>query len=225
MGSSFYKSALNSLKHYSANMDVLVVLGTTAAWGYGIVLIFVGYPPDLGETIPFQEFQMQIQNHAHNFEISAALITIILIGKYIETLSKKKTVDKLSELASLKVTKAMLVEGGLPSSLDVSSKEIEVELVQVNDYVKVFPGSGIPVDGEVLVGKGLCNESMITGESRAVPKDIGSKIFGGSILIQGNIIMKVSRTSENSSLNQIIKLVENAQNSRAPIQGLADRIS
>jgi Cu+-exporting ATPase len=128
-------------------------------------------------------------------------------------------------LASLKVTKAMLVEGGLPSSLDVSAKEIEVELVQVNDYVKVFPGSGIPVDGEVLVGKGMCNESMLTGESRAVPKDIGSKIFGGSILTQGNIIMKVSRTSENSSLNQIIKLVENAQNSRAPIQGLADRIS
>lgn len=113
----------------------------------------------------------------------------------------------------------------MPSSLDVSSKEIEVELVQVNDFVKVFPGSGIPVDGEVIVGKGLCNESMLTGESRAVPKDIGSKIFGGSILIQGNIIMKVSKTSENSSLNQIIKLVENAQNSRAPIQGLADRIS
>ena len=168
---------------------------------------------------------MQIKNHAHNFEISSALITIILIGKYIETLSKKKTVDKLSELASLKVTKAMLVEGGLPYSLEVSAKEIEVELVQVNDYVKVFPGSGIPVDGEVLVGKGLCNESMLTGESRAVQKDIGSKIFGGSILMQGSIIMKVSRTSENSSLNQIIKLVENAQNSRAPIQGLADRIS
>ena len=118
--------------------------------------------------------------------------------------------DKLAELASLKVTKAMLVEGGLPSSLDVPAKEIDVELVQVNDYIKVFPGSGIPVDGEVVVGKGLCNESMLTGESRAVQKDIGSKMFGGSILTQGNVIMKVTRTSENSSINQIIKLVENA---------------
>ena len=210
MGSPFYTSALYSLKHYSANMDVLVVLGTTAAWGYGIILIFVGYPADLGETLSSHEYQMQIQNHAHNFEISSALITIILIGKYIETLSKKKTVDKLAELASLKVTKAMLVEGGLPSSLDVPAKEIDVELVQVNDYIKVFPGSGIPVDGEVVVGKGLCNESMLTGESRAVQKDIGSKMFGGSILTQGNVIMKVTRTSENSSINQIIKLVENA---------------
>ncbi len=81
------------------------------------------------------------------------------------------------------------------------------------------------MDGIVILGKGLCNESMLTGESRPVEKKSGSKLFGGSILNQGNIIMKVTRTCENSSLNQIIKLVENAQNARAPIQGLADRIS
>jgi len=130
MGAPFYQSALNSVKHYSANMDVLVVLGTTAAWGYGIILIFVGYPSTLQETLSLHDYTMQIQNHAHNFEISSALITIILIGKYIETLSKKKTVDKLAELASLKVTKANLIEGGkLPSSLDAVAKEIDVELV------------------------------------------------------------------------------------------------
>lgn len=83
-------------------------------------------------------------------------------------------------------------------------------MIQVNDYVKVFPGSGIPVDGIVVIGKGLCNEAMLTGESRPVRKEVGAKMFGGSILTQGNIIMKVTRTSENSSLNQIIKLVENA---------------
>lgn len=183
MGAPFYLSALNSVKHYSANMDVLVVLGTTAAWGYGIVLILVGYPADVLERLPVHDYQMQVQNHAHNFEISSALITIILIGKYIETLSKKKTVDKLAQLASLKVTKANLVEGeGLPSSLDVTAKEIDVELIQVNDYVKIFPGSGIPVDGVVVVGKGLCNEAMLTGESRPVQKDVDSKMYGGSIL-------------------------------------------
>lgn len=114
MGAPFYISALNSLKHYSANMDVLVVLGTTSAWAYGIFLILAGYHPrpDLATLSQAQhhEYRMQIQNHAHNFEISSALITIILIGKYIETLSKKRTVDKLAELASLKVTKANLVE-------------------------------------------------------------------------------------------------------------------
>ena len=164
---------------------------------------------------------MQIQNHAHNFEISAALITIILIGKYIETLSKKKTVDQLAQLASLKVTKANFIDGahGMegPKDLDCIDKEIEVDLVQVNDFVKIYPGQGIPVDGIVVLGKGQCNESMLTGESRPVQKEIGSKVYGGSVLNQGTIIMRVTRTAENSSLNQIIELVENAQNSRAPI--------
>ena len=164
-------------------------------------------------------YKMAVQEHAHNFEISSALITIILLGKYIETISKKKTVDKLSQLASLKVTKANLIEirSGEAVSLDSKDKEIEVELVQVNDLVKVYPGQGIPVDGIVVFGKGICNEAMLTGESRPVHKDIGSLMFGGSILLQGNLIMKVTKTAENSSVNQIIKLVEGAQNSRAPI--------
>lgn len=87
----------------------------------------------------------------------------------------------------------------------------------MNDLVKVYPGQGVPVDGIVLFGKGICNEAMLTGEAKPVSKDIGSSMFGGSILLQGNLIMKVTKTSENSSVNQIIKLVEGAQNSRAPI--------
>jgi Cu+-exporting ATPase len=154
MGVPFYLSAINSVKQFSANMDVLVVLGTTAAWGYGIVLIFIGYSLDEINKMPYEDYQMQVKNDAHNFEVSAALITIILIGKYIETLSKKKTVDKLAQLASLKVTRANLIEGGIPSSLDAEYKEIDVDLVQVNDYVKVYPGSGIPVDGIVFLGRG-----------------------------------------------------------------------
>lgn len=207
MGASFYISAYKSLKHKSANMDVLIVLGTTAAWLYGIVMIGVGYSNE--EDHDDEMFSMQVKEHAHNFEISAALITIILLGKYIETISKKKTLDKLSELASLKVTKAHLIEGD-SIGLDALDKEIEIELVQVNDLVRVYPGQGVPVDGIVVAGKGVCNEAMLTGESRPVLKDLGSSMFGGSILAQGTIIMKVTKTSENSSINQIIKLVEGA---------------
>lgn len=110
-------------------------------------------------------------------------------------------------------------------SLELKDKVIEVELLQINDLIKIYPGSGIPVDGIVLYGKGITNESMLTGESRPIHKDIGSTVFGGSILTQGNIIVKVKKTAENSSLNQIIKLVENAQNAKAPIQGMADNIA
>lgn len=87
----------------------------------------------------------------------------------------------------------------------------------MNDLIKVYPGGGVPIDGLVVFGKGICNEAMLTGEARPIIKEIGSKVFGGSTLLQGNIIVKVTKTSENSSINQIIKLVENAQNAKAPI--------
>ena len=108
MGYPFYISAYKSLRHKSANMDVLIMLGTTAAWGYGIAMLGVGYSEH--DQHDEKMFRMAVQEHAHNFEISSALITIILLGKLIETLSKKKTVDKLSQLAGLKVTKANLLE-------------------------------------------------------------------------------------------------------------------
>jgi Cu+-exporting ATPase len=110
------------------------------------------------------------------FEISSVLITTILLGKYLETISKKKTVDKLAQLASLKVTVANLVECTKEDrlSLDLKDRVTEVELLQINDLVKVYPGAGIPVDGIVLFGKGIANEAMLTGESRPVHKDIGS---------------------------------------------------
>lgn len=127
---------------------------------------------------------MSIMEHVHNFEISSVLITIILLGKYLETISKKRTVDKLSQLASLKVTKANLILKNPNEVLSLNSKdkETEVELLQVNDFVKVYPGAGIPVDGIVIFGKGITNEAMLTGESRPIHKDIGSLVFGGSIL-------------------------------------------
>lgn len=154
-------------------------------------------------------FHMWVMEHAHNFEICSALITIILLGKYIEQVSKKKTMDKLSELASLKVSKANLVENS-EKQLEAQSREIPIDLVQINDLLKVYPGQGIPVDGIVELGQGIANESMLTGESIGIDKIIGSRVYGGSILTQGTLILRAIHTSENSSINQIIKLVENA---------------
>lgn len=116
---------------------------------------------------------MAVQEHSHNYEISSVLITIILLGKLLETISKSKTIDKLSQLASQKSTTANLITSSKKDliNLNSSAKEIPVELLQVNDLIKVTPGSIIPIDGEVIFGKGLANESLLTGESSLVPKD------------------------------------------------------
>jgi P-type Cu+ transporter len=140
MGFQFYINSYKSLKHKSANMDVLVALGTTAAWGYGFAGIFVGYTNE--EILDKEMFRMTVESHSHNFEISSALIMIIMLGKYLEAHSKKKTVDKLSQLASLKVTKANLIDlkPGHPLTLDTKEKEISVDLLQIGDLVKIYPG-------------------------------------------------------------------------------------
>ncbi|MFS8160663.1 MAG: hypothetical protein ACMG6E_10780 [Candidatus Roizmanbacteria bacterium] len=129
MGYPFYINSYKSLKNKSANMDVLIALGTTAAWLYAIVLIGVGY--DEHDMMDPEMYKMMVMMHAHNFEISSVLITIILVGKYLESLSKKKTVDKLSQLASLKVTKANILEikPNQYVTLDTKDSEIEVDLL------------------------------------------------------------------------------------------------
>jgi len=100
-----------------------------------------------------------------------------------------------------------------------------VELLEVNDLIKVYPGNSVPIDGVVIFGKAIVDESMLTGEAHPVAKEIGSNVFGGTMNQQGNIIVKVKKTAEHSSLNQIMKLVENAQNAKAPIQAYADTIA
>jgi Cu+-exporting ATPase len=191
-------------------MDVLVVLGTTSAWVYGVVLIFMGHMrmDDMSSHEEYNyELAMEIQMHTHNFEISSTLITVILLGKLLEALSKKQTVDKLTQLASLKVIKAFAVKS---TDLGEEAVETDVELICVGDYIKVLNGQSIPVDGIVVAGTGFCNESMLTGEEKPVAKLIGNKVFGGSVLTKGAIILRVTKLSENAVINQLIKLVENA---------------
>jgi Cu+-exporting ATPase len=136
MGNHFYKSAYKSLKHKSANMDVLIVVSTTSAWFYGVVLIFVGYSENEQNS---RGYSMLIHNHVHNWETSAILIFIVIIGKYIESYSKMKTVDQLSDLASLKVSKANLVKENDKNklNLDCQFTEVAVELLEIKDLVIV----------------------------------------------------------------------------------------
>lgn len=153
---------------------------------------------------------------------------IVLLGKFIESYSKLKTLDKISVLASLKVSKANLLKNQdmkKLKSLNSPSKEIDVELLAINDLFVVQPGGAVPTDGVVVLGSGFCNESMLTGEAKPVAKEIGMTVFGGTILTKGSIIVKVTKLAEDATFNQIMKMVENAQNSRAPIQTFADRLS
>ena len=176
MGASFYIGAYKSVSHGSANMDVLVVLGTTAAWLYGFILIFISSydfekareQMSMPTMVGMDDVTMQIHEHAHNFEISSTLITVILLGKFLESFSKKQTVDKLSQLASLKVSKATLLKS--PPTLSQEGEDIDVDLLVVGDFIKVQNGQTVPIDGMVVMGSGLCNESMLTGEARPVDK-------------------------------------------------------
>ena len=157
-----------------------------------------------------------MHEHGHNFEIAATLIVVILFGKFLESVTKKQTVDKLSQLASLKVSSATLMPNN-NAKLSDAGVEIEVDLLVVGDIIKVINGQTIPIDGIVVEGQGLVNESMLTGEAKPVNKEISSKVYGGTMLVRGAFLVKVDRQAEFNAINMIMKLVETAQSKKAPI--------
>jgi P-type Cu+ transporter len=212
MGQPFYLSAYKSLKHGNANMDVLIVVSTTCAWLYGVILFFVGYAETytmeghnraLSSEEMLKHYRHEIHANVHNFETSAILILIVLLGKYIESYSKLKTLDKISVLASLKVSKAnLLAEQDVKLvSLNSAFTEIAVELLAIDDFIVVQPGGAVPTDGQVVLGSGICNESMLTGEARPVTKEIGMSVFGGTILTKGSIVVRVTKLAEDATFN------------------------
>ena len=205
LGASFYRGAYKSVMNGSANMDTLVVLGTSAAWLYGFILIFIGYQlPDsfylLEQSVRDEVMRGKVHEHAHNFEISSTLITVILFGKCLEAYSKKQTVDKLTDLASLKVSKACLMTM-TEAELSDAGKEIDIDLLVVGDIVKVIQGQTIPIDGTLVKGSGLVNESMLTGESNSMVKNIDSKVFGGTLLTRGSILVRVDKLADSAAIN------------------------
>lgn len=200
IGSQFYTGAFKALKNGSANMDVLVVLGTSAAYFYSLYQAITRDIPHL------------------YFETSAVLITLILLGKLLEAKAKGRSSEAIKKLMGLQAKTALVVREGI-------EKEIPLEEVIIGDLILVKPGEKIPVDGEVIEGETAVDESMLTGESIPVDKTVGSPLFGSTINTNGFIKMKATKVGKDTALNQIIKIVEDAQGSKAPIQRLADRIS
>ncbi|MED1467910.1 heavy metal translocating P-type ATPase [Bacillus salipaludis] len=205
IGGPFYTSAYKALKNKSANMDVLVALGTSAAYFYSLSegIKTIGQP--------------YYAPHLY-FETSAVLITLILLGKLFEALAKGRTTEAISKLLGLQAKEATILKNG---------KEIRVPLeeVKVADTVIVKPGEKIPVDGEVVSGQSSVDESMITGESIPVEKIIGHPVIGSTLNKNGTLTIKATKVGKNTALAGIIKIVEEAQGSKAPIQRVADTIS
>ncbi|MEK5198889.1 heavy metal translocating P-type ATPase [Staphylococcus sp. FSL H8-0121] len=205
IGWQFYKGAYKNLKNGSANMDVLVALGTSAAYFYSIYEMFKW----LNHTTQMPHLY---------FETSAVLITLILFGKYLETKAKTQTTNALGELLSLQAKEARVIK-------DNKEMMIPVKDVQVNDNILIKPGEKIPVDGIILKGTTSIDESMLTGESIPVDKQINDKVIGATINQNGAIVIQATQVGNDTVLANIIKVVEQAQGSKAPIQRLADQIS
>ncbi|CAI0412409.1 unnamed protein product [Linum tenue] len=211
VGRRFYVGAYHALRRKSANMDVLVALGTNTAYFYSVYVIIKA---TTAENFEGQDF----------FETSAMLISFILLGKYLEVVAKGKTSDALAKLTELAPETACLLTLDTDGSV-ISEEEISTQLIQRNDIIKIVPGAKVAVDGVVVDGQSHVNESMITGEARPVAKRPGDKVIGGTVNENGCIHVKATHVGSEAALSQIVQLVEAAQLARAPVQQLADRIS
>jgi Cu+-exporting ATPase len=205
IGSQFYIGAYKALHNKSANMDMLVALGTSAAYFYSLYLTIesIGRPHHMVEMY---------------YETSAVLITLILLGKLFEALAKGRTSEAIKTLMGLQAKTALVIRDG-------QEMTIPVEEVAVGDTIVVRPGEKIPVDGEVIEGQSSVDESMLTGESIPVEKQAGAHVFGATINKNGILKLKATKIGKETALAQIIKVVEEAQGSKAPIQRIADKIS
>jgi len=200
VGLSYYVNGYKSLRNGSANMDVLVAMGSSAAYFYSLAALLGLFP-----------------GHGY-FETAAAIITLIRVGKYLEARAKGRTGDSIRKLMSLRPKLARVMRAG--QELEIPSAE-----VQVGDLVVVRPGEKFPVDGVVVEGRSAADESMITGESMPLDKGPGDVVIGATLNKQGRLAFEATKVGKATALAQIIRLVEDAQASKAPIQKLGDRVS
>ncbi|KAB1997876.1 hypothetical protein ES319_D12G051500v1 [Gossypium barbadense] len=210
IGKRFYVAAGRALRNGSTNMDVLVALGTSASYFYSVGALLYG--AITGFWSPTY------------FETSSMLITFVLLGKYLECLAKGKTSDAIKKLVELAPATALLVVKDNGGNI-IGEREVDALLVQPGDILKVLPGAKLPADGIVVWGSSYVNESMVTGESVPVSKEVDSPVIGGTINLHGALHIKATKIGSEAVLSQIISLVETAQMSKAPIQKFADFVA
>jgi Cu+-exporting ATPase len=206
-GGSFFRNGWKSLKHHTATMDTLIALGTGAAYFYSVVVtLFPGFFISQG-----------LETHVY-YEVAAMVITLILLGRFLEHRARGQTSEAIRKLIGLQAKTARVVRDG---------KEIDVPIqdVIINDIILVRPGEKIPVDGEVIDGNSMVDEAMVTGESLPVKKQPGDEVIGATINKTGSFKFKATRVGKDTFLAQIVKLVQEAQGSKAPIQRLADQVT
>ena len=205
-GYKFYTIGFTRLIKREPNMDSLIAIGTSAAFLYGLYAIFQIIRGNV-------EYSMELY-----FETSGIIITLILLGKYLESVNKGKTSEAIKKLMGLTPKTAIIIQ-------DDKEVVLPIEEVETGDIILVKPGEKIPVDGEVVDGRTSVDESMLTGESIPIEKNIGGKVYGASINKNGTIKFKATKVGKDTVLAQIIKLVEDAQSSKAPIAKMVDIIS
>jgi Cu+-exporting ATPase len=206
-GATFYRAAWAAAKHGGTNMNTLVAVGTSVAYGYSA---FVTLWPTLAERwgFPFHLY----------YETAVIIIALILMGRWLEARAKKQTGAAIKALMGLRAKTARVIRDGV-------EQDVPVEAVRVGDLVRVRPGEKVPVDGVVVEGRSALDESMLTGESLPVEKAPGDEVIGATLNKTGSFVFRASKVGADTALAQIVRLVEDAQGSKAPMQRLADEIS
>ncbi len=203
-GFRFYRAGWGALKAGVGNMDLLVAIGTSAAYGLSLYL--------------WWSFTSQTDMPHLYFESSSAVITLVLLGKYLEHKAKRKTTDALRALESLKPTQATVKRDG-------NWQTVLASLVKTDEVVQVKPGQRVPVDGEILQGQSHLDEALISGESIPVSKKVGDSVTGGSVNLDGILEIRATSVGTESTLSKIIQMVERAQGAKAPVQAIVDKVS
>ena len=206
IGRRFFLSGFKSLLHKAPNMDTLVALSCSCSFIYSFVML-LGIPADHAKV------------HNLYFESCVVVLTLIMLGKHMESINKEKTKDAIRGLMDLSVEKALVVLE------DGSTAIMEASVLRPGDKVLVKAGAGVPMDGIVYEGTAQLDESMFTGESELAQKEVGSQVIGGTIVLKGEIYVEITRVGADSTLSRIIKFVEEAQGKKAPIANLADKIA